>query len=277
MCSDFDEIFKKLTPEIPPPTEPPPRAPDPPPPNPQTAAPRPPRHPLPPSVQIPPAHREDAATAANNTPDNASVDEASINGNGAVPKKPAKSKAGGGPMVEKLTFIDYRYYRFLLHPDGMFRMVRCVAGGRTPPSLEPEADPHSRRPHRDWKDPCWTSIAALRQGLSTDTDLAFRKSLFDSNAIEIEAKGIGALLMDEVLHPFYIFQIFSIALWSVDDYYCGSKSRASTRQAPETDCASSRRLRLCDCGHLGRLHHLDSARNASGEFGNTRKRREYRN
>lgn len=78
------------------------------------------------------------------------------------------------------------------------------------------------RRHRDWKDPSWTSIAALRQGLSTETDLAFRKTLFDSNAIEIEAKGIGALLMDEVLHPFYIFQIFSIALWSVDDYYCGS-------------------------------------------------------
>lgn len=82
---------------------------------------------FPPSVQIPPAHREDAATAANNTPDNASVDEASINGNGTVPKKPSKFKAGGGPAVEELKFIDYRYYRFLLHPDGMFRMVRYVA------------------------------------------------------------------------------------------------------------------------------------------------------
>jgi len=40
------------------------------------------------------------------------------------------------------------------------------------------------------------------------------------NAIEIEAKTIGQLLMDEVLHPFYIFQIFSIVLWSIDDYYC---------------------------------------------------------
>lgn len=48
----------------------------------------------------------------------------------------------------------------------------------------------------------------------------FRTSLFGSNAIEIEAKTIGQLLMDEVLHPFYIFQIFSIILWSIDDYYC---------------------------------------------------------
>jgi cation-transporting ATPase 13A2 len=27
------------------------------------------------------------------------------------------------------------------------------------------------------------------------------------------------LLFDEVLHPFYIFQIASIILWSLDDYY----------------------------------------------------------
>ncbi|GAA5992809.1 hypothetical protein JCM10908_001348 [Rhodotorula pacifica] len=150
---------------------------------------------FPPSVQIPPAHREDATTAAN-TPDNASIDQASLtNGNGGVaPKKPSKPKVGG-PTVNELKFVDYRYYRFLLHPDGMFRMIR------------------------DWKDPSWTSIPALRHGLSTETDLPLRKTLFNSNAIEIEAKGIGALLMDEVLHPFYIFQIFSIALWSVDDYY----------------------------------------------------------
>lgn len=28
------------------------------------------------------------------------------------------------------------------------------------------------------------------------------------------------LLVDEVLHPFYIFQVASIALWSLDNYYC---------------------------------------------------------
>jgi cation-transporting ATPase 13A3/4/5 len=30
---------------------------------------------------------------------------------------------------------------------------------------------------------------------------------------------LGQLLVDEVLHPFYIFQIASIILWSLDDYY----------------------------------------------------------
>lgn len=37
------------------------------------------------------------------------------------------------------------------------------------------------------------------------------------------------LLVDEVLHPFYIFQVASIALWSLDNYYCAY----STRSRPE--------------------------------------------
>lgn len=135
------------------------------------------------------------------------------------PLKVVKPKAKAGPTVEELKFVDYRYYRFLLHPDGMFRMIRCARSlsSSIAPSL---AHPRPPRLRSDWKDPNWTSIAALRQGLTTDGDVPLRTTLFDRNAIEIEAKSIGALLMDEVLHPFYIFQIFSIALWSVDDYYC---------------------------------------------------------
>lgn len=37
------------------------------------------------------------------------------------------------------------------------------------------------------------------------------------------------LLVDEVLHPFYIFQVASIALWSLDNYYCAY----STQWRPE--------------------------------------------
>jgi len=74
--------------------------------------------------------------------------------------------------------------------------------------------------YSEWKDPQWTSLSTLRRGLTTGGDVTLRTTLFGPNAIEIEAKSIGQLLMDEVLHPFYIFQIFSIALWSVDDYYC---------------------------------------------------------
>lgn len=39
------------------------------------------------------------------------------------------------------------------------------------------------------------------------------------NVIDIASKSVIGLLVDEVLHPFYVFQIASIILWSLDDYY----------------------------------------------------------
>lgn len=38
----------------------------------------------------------------------------------------AKPKKTKGIMLEEIRYVDYRYYRFLLHPDGDFRMVRSV-------------------------------------------------------------------------------------------------------------------------------------------------------
>lgn len=70
----------------------------------------------------------------------------------------------------------------------------------------------------DWRDPNWTTLKSLRGGI-TDAVREDRKTMFDQNTIEIEARSIGQLLIDEVLHPFYIFQIASIILWSLDDYY----------------------------------------------------------
>jgi len=60
--------------------------------------------------------------------------------------------------------------------------------------------------------------------------------LSGKNEIDVEGKSIPALLIDEVsflyatllnstlkrvqvIHPFYVFQIASIILWSLDDYY----------------------------------------------------------
>ncbi|PWZ03441.1 hypothetical protein BCV70DRAFT_17364 [Testicularia cyperi] len=94
-----------------------------------------------------------------------------------------------------LTYFDYRYTRFALHPPtGRLRMVK------------------------DWRDPLWTSIDAINNGISWDGEKD-RTTLFGSNLIDIKAKSTWQLLVDEVLHPFYMFQIVSIILWSFDDYY----------------------------------------------------------
>ncbi|SJX65691.1 related to YPK9-vacuolar protein with a possible role in sequestering heavy metals [Sporisorium reilianum f. sp. reilianum] len=113
------------------------------------------------------------------------------------------SATGGPPMLSgvqteqlmDLTFLDYRYTRYALHPPtGRLRMVK------------------------DWRDPLWTSLGAISGGISWDAEKD-RTTIFGRNAIEIQAKSTWQLLVDEVLHPFYMFQIVSIILWSFDNYY----------------------------------------------------------
>ncbi|TBU30250.1 P-type ATPase [Dichomitus squalens] len=99
------------------------------------------------------------------------------------------------PMLSTLMFVDYRYNRFALDPrTGLFSMIR------------------------EWRDASWMNIAAVQNGLSKDVQVQ-RSTLFGPNLIDIEGKSTVSLLIDEVIHPFYIFQIASIILWSLDDYY----------------------------------------------------------
>ncbi|KAK9506093.1 hypothetical protein O3M35_008091 [Rhynocoris fuscipes] len=46
----------------------------------------------------------------------------------------------------------------------------------------------------------------------------FRRAVYGANEIIVPMRSITALLFLEVLNPFYIFQIFSLTLWMVDDY-----------------------------------------------------------
>lgn len=94
-----------------------------------------------------------------------------------------------------LKVMEYRYTRFAFQPGaGKWAMIR------------------------DWRDPRWTSVKAVVRGLP-ETVREQRRILFGENTVDIEGKSVFGLLMDEVLHPFYVFQIASIILWSIDDYY----------------------------------------------------------
>ncbi|GMK53976.1 hypothetical protein CspeluHIS016_0105620 [Cutaneotrichosporon spelunceum] len=95
----------------------------------------------------------------------------------------------------QLKVMEYRYTRFALNPvTGKWCMVR------------------------DWRDSRWTSARAVANGLDTQTREQ-RRTLMGENNIDIASKSVISLLMDEVLHPFYVFQIASIILWSLDNYY----------------------------------------------------------
>ncbi|XP_062821708.1 polyamine-transporting ATPase 13A2 isoform X2 [Anolis carolinensis] len=55
-------------------------------------------------------------------------------------------------------------------------------------------------------------------GLSAKEQAARRK-LYGPNLIDVPVKPYLRLLRDEILNPFYIFQIFSITLWLCEEYY----------------------------------------------------------
>lgn len=99
------------------------------------------------------------------------------------------------PVVPYLVLFHYRYLRFFYTPvEDMFRT------------------------NSTWYDPAWMRTDLVRQGLSKET-VRERVAIFGHNVIDIKAKTVGQLLVDEVLHPFYMFQVFLIGLWLMDDYY----------------------------------------------------------
>ncbi|XP_050952635.1 cation-transporting ATPase 13A2 isoform X2 [Labeo rohita] len=66
----------------------------------------------------------------------------------------------------------------------------------------------------------WTcaDLHARQQGLSK-ADQSTRKQIFGANVIDVPVKSYLQLLFEEVLNPFYIFQVFSVILWMSDRYY----------------------------------------------------------
>lgn len=96
--------------------------------------------------------------------------------------------------TSRIPYFDYRCTRYYFHP------LKDRFVSRT-----------------TWLEPDVTS-RVKETGLSWQ-QIGQRKVTFGENMITIPSKSVGALLRDEVLHPFNIFQIFSIALWMYDDYY----------------------------------------------------------
>ncbi|KKK26723.1 putative P-type ATPase [Aspergillus rambellii] len=99
------------------------------------------------------------------------------------------------PIVKFLRYIDYRYLRFFYHPleDRFF----LISG---------------------WKDPSWTDAKSMRVGLNAE-ERDSREHIFGKNLVDIQQRSMFQLLVDEAFHPFYIFQLASLILWSLDEYY----------------------------------------------------------
>lgn len=56
------------------------------------------------------------------------------------------------------------------------------------------------------------------RGLQDEQVYKEKRSLYGANSTEVPEKPITRILMDEILSPFYLFQIFSCVLWYYDEY-----------------------------------------------------------
>lgn len=99
------------------------------------------------------------------------------------------------PAVPYLLSFDYRYVKFFYNPvEDIFRT------------------------NSTWYDTHWLHTKNLGDGMSQALHEE-RLAIFGHNNLNIDEKSTAQLLADEVLHPFYVFQIFSVILWLADDYY----------------------------------------------------------
>uniref|UniRef100_A0A3Q3X418 Cation-transporting P-type ATPase N-terminal domain-containing protein n=1 Tax=Mola mola TaxID=94237 RepID=A0A3Q3X418_MOLML len=66
----------------------------------------------------------------------------------------------------------------------------------------------------------WTckDLCDFQKGLS-HMEQSSRRHIYGPNLIDVPVKSLIRLLFEEVLNPFYVFQLFSITLWMFDRYY----------------------------------------------------------
>ncbi|AMD18547.1 HBL355Cp [Eremothecium sinecaudum] len=99
------------------------------------------------------------------------------------------------PNVPILISFEYRYYNLIYSPLGDVFQTNC-----------------------NWADPNWVDVDRFCKGLPTAIQ-EDRLIAFGKNSINLKQKTTSEILFDEALHPFYIFQIFSVILWMFDHYY----------------------------------------------------------
>ncbi|XP_059188921.1 cation-transporting ATPase 13A2 isoform X2 [Centropristis striata] len=69
--------------------------------------------------------------------------------------------------------------------------------------------------NEDWT---YKDLYSFQKGL-THLEQSLRRRMYGPNLIDVPVKPYLKLLFEEVLNPFYVFQVFSVTLWLIDHYY----------------------------------------------------------
>jgi len=105
-----------------------------------------------------------------------------------------RSETSEDPELPILISFDYRFFKLIYSPvEDIFKT------------------------NTNWVDKNWKSITKMKNGLTSNIHQD-RFLVFGPNNCQLEIKSIFELIINEALHPFYIFQVFSMILWAYDDY-----------------------------------------------------------
>ncbi|KAG2425624.1 hypothetical protein HYH02_014997 [Chlamydomonas schloesseri] len=120
--------------------------------------------------------------------------------------------------------LEYRCTRYF-YVDGVAAAAAAVAGGPVPGPGGATFTPVPAMPKgfNEQLRAAAVTLAATGHAAAVeeaqDWDLGERQLRYGTNEMAIPVKSIPMLIFDEMWHPFYVFQYFSILIWIVGDAY----------------------------------------------------------
>ncbi|KAI9173310.1 hypothetical protein H9P43_007441 [Blastocladiella emersonii ATCC 22665] len=138
---------------------------------------------------------------------------------------PASHHEPAATLLYHLAYFEYRCIRFLWDPTAKgfatgadWKDPRWISASPPQPPMSPRAILPSP-PSSTTLSPAAQAAASMLTALSlASTTAVERRQVFGPNAILIPERSTLDLVLSEVLHPFYVFQVFSMILWALDEY-----------------------------------------------------------
>ncbi|OMJ77375.1 hypothetical protein SteCoe_23073 [Stentor coeruleus] len=65
----------------------------------------------------------------------------------------------------------------------------------------------------------FANIHSMKGGIDSEALIKYRQRIFGPCVIDVPVPSVFETFIDEVLRPFFIFQIFSVILWCTEEYY----------------------------------------------------------
>ena len=183
-----------------------------------------------------------------------------------------KSAELAGLVLEggQVRYLEHRHLRYLYRPSvGKFVLLRGLDVGYAPSVLHEmntglRCDYHSIRSAY-----CSTCVILCVVMLSRVHCIYMymyvvytRAACYGVNSINVPVKPYHVLLVEEVLHPFFIFQLLSVAFWMADAYYYYSGTVHTLPTLPPSSlppcCSSLSPLQLLSIALLLQLQYSSS-------------------